>query len=35
MFDGCANGQKLKCMNFVAQFAKESLCGNALDSIRC
>ena len=26
VFDGCANGQKLKCLTVVDEFSKESLC---------
>ncbi len=34
MFDGCANGQKLKCLTVVDKFSKESLCIEAAGSIR-
>ncbi len=34
MFDGCANGQKLKCLTVVDEFSKESLCIDAAGSIR-
>jgi len=34
VFDGCANGQKLKCLTMVDEFSKESLCIDAAGSIR-
>ena len=34
VFDGCANGQKLKCLTVVDEFSKESLCIDAAGSIR-
>lgn len=34
VFDGCANGQKLKCLTLVDEFSKESLCIEAAGSIR-
>ena len=34
VFDGCANGQKLKCLTVVDEFSKESLCVDAAGSIR-
>ncbi len=32
VFDGCANGQKLKCLTVVDEFSKESLCIEAAGS---
>jgi putative transposase len=34
VFDGCANGQKLKCLTVVDEFSKEGLCIEAAGSIR-
>jgi putative transposase len=34
VFDGCANGDKLKCLTVVDEFTKESLCIDVPGSIR-
>jgi putative transposase len=34
VFDGCANGQKLKCLTVFDKFSKESLCIDSAGWIR-
>ena len=34
MFDGCADGQQLKCLTVVDEFTRESLAVDAAGSIR-
>ena len=34
VFDGCANGDKLKCLTMIDEFTKESLCIDVAGSIR-
>ena len=34
MFDGCGNGQKLKCLTLIEEFTKESLAIDVAGTIR-
>jgi len=34
MFDGCGNGQKLKCLTLIDEFTKESLAIDVAGTIR-